>query len=393
MRWAEAARAAMAAPRAALVAGSVLAALGLIEAITRVAVTRVDAQTGLVVVLLALGTTLPVAVLGPAGTAVTVCALMVLSLAGTQTLTVGGFAALLIAVYRLGSRSTGQSLRLALGAALAVPFLVLVFLQTHPASSEAAVLTLLLAVLAPVATLAGTAAHLYAEARENRAARELISETVIEHTARGERARIARELHDVVAHHISMVAVQAESARLAVPGLPPAAARRLSAIGDTARAALAEMRQLLGVLREDTQLDTPDRHPQPGLSRVPELIDEARNASGAATRLILRGAPIPVDPNVELVTFRIVQEALTNARRHAPGAAVDVELAYSDDALRLRVRDNGPGPDGTASSVGHGVAGMQERARAVGGDLRTGPALGGGFLIEAVLPAKIENHP
>ena len=176
------------------------------------------------------------------------------------------------------------------------------------------------------------------EARENRAARQVITDTLIEHTARRERARIARELHDVVAHHISMVAVQAESARLAVPGLPPAGAQRLSAIGDTARAALVEMRRLLGVLREDTQLDAADRHPQPGLSLVTELIDEAREASGSATRLILRGAPIPLDPNVELVAYRIVQEALTNARRHAPGAAVDVELTYTD------ARAPAPGP-------------------------------------------------
>jgi signal transduction histidine kinase len=122
------------------------------------------------------------------------------------------------------------------------------------------------------------------------------------------------------------------------------------------------------------------------------LIDEARDGSGSAARLILRGAPIAVDPNVELVTYRIVQEALTNARRHAPGAAVDVELTYTDDALRLRVRDNGPGPTSAAASAGHGVAGMHERAAALGGSLSTGPAWGGGFIVEAVLPAKIEDH-
>lgn len=391
-RWSGRARTKTAMPDAFMVVGYVLAFLGLIEAVARSAVTGVDAQSALVLGLLALGTTLPLAVLGVTSGAVTVCALSVLSLAGVQTLTVSGFVAVLIALYRLGFESAGKGPIRMLPLGLALPFVVLSFFDSHPTSSEAAVLTLLLAVLAPAVTLGGIAMHLRDEARENRAARDLITETLIEHTARGERARIARELHDVVAHHISMVAIQAESTRLAVPGLPAAAARRLSAIGDTARAALAEMRQLLGVLREDAPVSAVDRHPQPGLALVPELIDEARDGSGSAARLILRGAPIAVDPNVELVTYRIVQEALTNARRHAPGAAVDVELTYTDDALRLRVRDNGPGPTSAPASAGHGVAGMHERAAALGGSLSTGPAWGGGFIVEAVLPAKIEDH-
>jgi signal transduction histidine kinase len=111
----------------------------------------------------------------------------------------------------------------------------------------------LLAVLTPAAALGGIAVNGRREAQENRAASQVIAETLVENTARGERVRIARELHDVVAHHISMVVVQAEGARLAVPGLPAAGAQRLSAIGDTARAALVEMRQLLGVLREGAQ--------------------------------------------------------------------------------------------------------------------------------------------
>ena len=222
------------------------------------------------------------------------------------------------------------------------------------------------------------------------AARQVIARTLLEHTARGERARIARELHDVVAHHISMIAVQAETARLATPGMPAAGAQRLSEIGDTARAGLTEMRRLLGVLRSDAQADVADRHPQPGLQQLNELLDEARDASGAGARLILSGPPVALDPGVELAAYRIVQEALTNARRHAPGAAVDVELRYTDDALRLRIRDNGPGPAGDAQISGHGLPGMRERAAAAGGELRTGHAAGGGFLVEATLPAKAE---
>jgi signal transduction histidine kinase len=259
----------------------------------------------------------------------------------------------------------------------------------------------LLAALAPAAAWAGIARRARREALVHRAARQAIAGTLLEHTARGERARIARELHDVVAHHISMIAVQAETARLTTAGMPAAGAQRLSEIGDTARAGLTEMRRLLGVLREDAQTDAAERRPQPGLQQLNDLLDDARDTSGAVTRLIVSGPPVTLGPGVELAAYRIIQEALTNARRHAPGAAVDVELHYTDDALRLRIRDNGPGPPIAAPAGGHGLPGMRERAAAgggrlrtgpaaVGGRLRTGPAAVGGFLVEATLPVKVE---
>lgn len=212
--------------------------------------------------------------------------------------------------------------------------------------------------------------------------------TLLEHTARGERARIARELHDVVAHHISMVAVQAETARVAVPGMPSAGAERLRAIGDTARSALTEMRRLLGVLREDDRERAADLRPQPGLrlTELNALLDEARDASGTAVRLVLSGSPAVLDPGVELAAYRIIQEALTNARRHAPGAAVDVELHYTRDALRLRVRDNGPGipfssgtATGTGGSDGLGVPGgaVMPGAAVPSGDARVPDGMAG----------------
>jgi signal transduction histidine kinase len=217
---------------------------------------------------------------------------------------------------------------------------------------------------------------------------------MVEHTARGERARIARELHDVVAHHISMIAVQAETARLTTPGMPAAGAQRLLEIGDTARAGLTEMRRLLSVLRADASTEVADRRPQPGLQQLNELLDEARDAASTATRLIVSGSPVELDPGVELAAYRIVQEALTNTRRHAPGAAADVELCYAEDGLRLRIRDNGPGPrSGSGSSTGHGLLGMRERAAAVGGELRAGPAAAGGFLVAAVLPVTVVDQP
>ncbi|MBB4775391.1 sensor histidine kinase [Actinomadura welshii] len=225
-----------------------------------------------------------------------------------------------------------------------------------------------------------------AESAALEASRRAFETTLLEHTARGERARIARELHDVVAHHISMISVQAETARLAVPGMPEEGAQRLSAIGDTARTALTEMRRLLGVLREDAGGES-TRRPQPGLRQLLDLVDETRDSGAAGARLILRGCVTVLDPGLELAAYRIVQEALTNARRHAPGAAVDVEIEYTPGALRVSVRDNGPGPASGAAPAGLGVLGMRERAAAVGGRLRAGPGPLGGFLVEATLPA------
>ena len=268
-------------------------------------------------------------------------------------------------------------------------FLLVALVAGTRLQTEAYVLTLLLAAVGPSLAWVGVAARARDEALVQRSARQDIAGTLLEHTARGERARIARELHDVVAHHISMVAVQAETARLTTPGMPPAGADRLLAIADTARTALTEMRRLLGVLREEAQGEAPERRPQSGLAQLNELLDEARAASGTAVRLILHGRSLPLDPVVQLAAYRIVQEALTNARRHAPGAAVDVELYYGRTFLVLRIRDNGPGPPvsppsagplpslaSEARAAGHGLAGMGERAAAVGGELHTGAAAG-----------------
>jgi signal transduction histidine kinase len=243
-------------------------------------------------------------------------------------------------------------------------------------------------VIALAAALVVLATHRIGRARaaaaERDASRQAVEDTLLELTARGERARIARELHDVVAHHISMISAQAETARLAVPGMPEEGARQLRAIGDTARTALTEMRRLLGVLREDAGGE-PTRSPQPGLHQLLDLIDATRDAAGSSTRLIVRGPVAALDPGVELAAFRIVQEALTNARRHAPGAAVDIEVEYSPDVLRVRVRDSGGASTG-AATPGHGLLGMRERVAMAGGELRIGPAPVSGYLVEAVLP-------
>jgi signal transduction histidine kinase len=343
---------------------AVTAAAAVAEVLVRTTGADVSVEYVLVLLLLALSGTL--AALLPATPAVLIAAAAdLLSLAVLHVLTVG---AAVVLVFLLVAVSAVWTV------ALVVPFVVVAVGWPSPVA-------VLVAATAPAAVFAGVAWRADKEARVHRAAREAVATTLVEHTARGERARIARELHDVVAHHISMIAVQAETARLTTPGLSSLGAQRFSEIGDRARAGLTEMRRLLGVLREDTDA-TADLQPQPGLAQLVDLLDDARQSAGA--RLIVSGAPVPLDPGVELAAYRIVQEALTNARRHAPGAAVDVELRYGKE-LRVRIRDNGPGP---GDSAGHGLAGMRERAAAVGGTLRTGTTAVGGFLVEATLPVE-----
>ncbi len=370
---------------------AVLAVVAVVESTAALAGEHRQPPFVLAVVVLSLSATLPLALPGRASAGVAVTAANVLALSLFSTLTVAGAVAELLVGYRFGrDSSAGGSTHLWAGV-LAVPFVVAALAGQRPTASLAAFLTVLLAVLVPVAAGAGVVLEARCEATLHRSASEAIAGTLIEHTARGERARIARELHDVVAHHVSMIAVQAETARLTTPGMPPAGAERLSAIGDTARLALTEMRGLLGVLREDAAADVADRRPQPGLQQLNELLDATRGASGAGARLIVSGPAVRLDPVVQLAAYRIVQEALTNARRHAPGAAVDVELQFSSGAVRLRIRDNGPGPPIQGASGGHGLTGMRERAVAVGGEMRIGPAPGGGFVVDVALPATAEE--
>jgi len=293
--------------------------------------------------------------------------------------------ALAVSLFWLGARRRWPA-----AALLVVPFIALAaFATADPDTTNGPAVAV--AVVTTAAVGLGRARQLRGRARARNASHESMTAAFLEYEARGERARIARELHDVVAHHISMIAVQAETARLATPGMPADGARQLLVIGDTARTALTEMRRLLGVLREDADTGT-TRQPQPGLAQLVELVDDARAGANATTRLIVRGCVAPLDPGIELTAYRIVQEALTNARRHAPGAAVDVELDYTAEALRVRVRDNGPGSSGAipangSSTGGHGLRGMRERAAAVGGDLRVGSAPVGGFMVAVTLPA------
>ncbi len=395
--WSQAARRLTAATYAPAVVAAMLAVVAAVQAISvATASSRGATGTGfdtgnvhLDLVLLSLIATLPLAVVRtyPVPAAVVMTAANALSMAALHDLTVSMVIAQLLVLYALGR--VGFQL---LAAALALPFLLLALpSQTHDARGISRTASVVLASLGPLAAWAGAARRARREAAEHTQTRAGMEGTLLEHTARGERARISRELHDVVAHHISMIAVQAETARLTTPGLPAAGAQRLSSIGDTARTALTEMRRLLGVLREDTSDVPAERQPQPGIYQLSALIDEAREVSEAGTRLIISGWPEPLDPGTEVAAYRIVQEALTNARRHAPGAAVDVELRFDADGLWLRIRDNGPGPPVAGPPGGNGLLGMRERAAAVGGTLHTSGGPAGGFVVEARLPAKAEQ--
>jgi signal transduction histidine kinase len=294
-----------------------------------------------------------------------------------STLTIAAVLALVIALYLFAVQY-----RWRWSALLAFPFLVNAI---EPFGGDAPGFPGVLLLALVIAALAlGESQRERGEAvAERDESRRAMAESMQQQAEMTERARIARELHDVVAHHVSAIAVQAETARLTTEGLPEQGKAQLEAIGDTARDALGEMRRVLGVLRSDEEQGA-DREPQPGLARLDELVDTAR-ARGTNVRLTLSGLAVPLPQGVDLCAYRILQEALTNARRHAPGATVDVEIEFSEDTLRLRVRDDGPGTSQEPAD-GHGLLGMRERAIMVGGTLTVGPAAQGGFEVVAELP-------
>ncbi|MEE4544905.1 histidine kinase [Streptomyces sp. V4-01] len=430
--WASRVRRCAAAPDLPLVAAATLATAGLLQ--SAVSVGRHSFADGstptATALLLSLGATVPVAFARTQLTAVAaaVTAAVLLGPLSGVLPTAAGLVALAVLIHLVGLRS-----RPWVAVLFAAPFVVDAVGATAGLPGGKPLGVALLALAAAALSL-GVARRAHAEAAARTEAGWAYADTLLQHAVRGERARIARELHDIVAHHISSLSVQAETARLTTPGLPPEGADRLLAIGATARQALTEMRRLLGVLREDaapaaapgpaaagTAPPAADRSPQPGLDQLLALVDQAREASGAVVRLTVSGRVRPLGPGVELAAYRIVQEALTNARRHAPGAPVDVELGYGEEALRVAVRDSSGGAAagtyaggartagvraadvrtagartgvaaarggmGDGHGHGHGLLGMRERAAMAGGTLRAGPGPATGFLVEARLPA------
>lgn len=197
-----------------------------------------------------------------------------------------------------------------------------------------------------------------------------------------ERTRIAREIHDVVAHGLSLMVVQAEAAEEVLAHDPQAAAAPLRRVQETGRQSLAEMRRLLGVLRAADAGRVPAA-PQPSLDRLPELVAEAA-AAGLDVEIRTTGAPRALPLGVELAAYRLVQEALTNIRRHAAAQHACVQVAHEPGALRVEVVDDGRGPAG--GRPGHGLVGMRERTALYGGTLEAGPGPSGGFRVAARYP-------
>ncbi|GAA1588386.1 sensor histidine kinase [Actinomadura kijaniata] len=209
--------------------------------------------------------------------------------------------------------------------------------------------------------------------------RDLARQAVLE-----ERARIARELHDVVAHHMSVIAMQAEAAPYKIPDLPDAARDTFVVVRDAAREALTETRRVVGLLRADDE--GAERAPQPGLDRLDDLLVSAEH-HGLAVNVAIVGVPRPLEAGVDLSAFRIVQESLSNAGGLAPGARVAVELRYGRDRLTITVADGGARRDREEwRGGGHGLVGMRERVTMLGGALEAGPAPDGGWFVRAEIP-------
>ncbi len=207
--------------------------------------------------------------------------------------------------------------------------------------------------------------------------------------ARAERQRITRELHDVVAHGLSVIVVQAQGASAALRSRPEEASQALDAIVSTGRQSLAEMRRLLGISRPE-EGEGATLAPQPGTALLPELIEDVRGA-GFPVELTVEGPPRDLPPTVDLSAFRIVQEGLTNTMKHAgPGATTRVRVRYLPGGVELAIDDTGQGPPGDADGRGSGLRGMRERAGLLGGRLDAGPRAGGGFEVHAWLPAETE---
>ena len=272
-------------------------------------------------------------------------------------------------------------------------------------------LHLLAGVLLFAAWMAGRGSRLrraYLAELEDRAERLERAREADRRAARAEeRQRIARELHDVVAHHVSVMTVQAAAARKVLASNPGLAADALSAIEEMGRTAMAEMRNIVGVLRTDGE--DGERAPQPGVGDLPALVEQMREA-GLRTQLWVEGDGPKLPPGMDLAVYRLVQEALTNTLRHAgPSARAWVTLRYEPGALTVRVEDDGRGPDpeeaprerngrphradgarhaggGDGERTGHGLVGIRERVSLYGGELRVGPRRGGGFEVCARFP-------
>ena len=297
----------------------------------------------------------------------------------------------LLLIYSVGRYSDGR--RLLAGAACGLLLVVEVGIGGRLVSPSDWAYVLLLcgsALVLGVALRIQTQRAVFLAVAADRAQRD--QEATAQAAVHEERARIARELHDVVAHNVGLIVLQAGGARSVLGTDPDRARMALQQVEETGRQTLAEMRHLVGILRVD---EGASRQPLPRLERLPALLDEAR-ASGLTVELTVEGSVVELPAGLELAAYRLVQEALTNVRKHAPTSRAEVRVRYEPDRLRIEVSDDG-GPSGAvrdparnASGPGHGLIGMRERVQLYEGRMEAGPLSDGGFRVEAVLPLSLE---
>ncbi|MFB9236380.1 sensor histidine kinase [Plantactinospora siamensis] len=316
-------------------------------------------------------------------------------------LTVAGSAALRVApatqglafvllTYTLAARWPMR--RAVIGSALLwVPIAVLDLLRPTPAGALGGVGYFVLdnVLIALVSFFVGRTVHARrastAALRERARVAEENQRALAEQAVADERRRIARELHDVVAHHVSVMGVLATGARRTLARDRAAADEALGSIEETGRTALRELRRLLDVLR--TEAEPAELAPQPGLAGIEALVEQLREA-GLPVTLEVAGTPRPLDPGMALTIFRIVQEALTNVLKHAGTATAGVSIAFRGRWLELEIVDTGRGPVPDSATLGHGLVGMRERVALYGGALRTGARAGGGYRVQARIPVE-----
>ncbi|WP_416960933.1 sensor histidine kinase [Streptomyces sp. Agncl-13] len=307
--------------------------------------------------------------------------------------------AMLVIVYTVAAVGARWASRFALASGLSAATLAQIrWPQDHTSSAGLVALAIFQTVPFALAWVLGdsmrTRRAYFAQLEERAARLEKEREAQAKVAVAAERARIARELHDVVAHNVSVMVVQADGAAYVLDSAPDQAKKALETISSTGRQALAEMRRLLGVLRTGEHKEAGEYVPQPDVEQIDDLVEQCRT-SGLPVDFKVEGTPRPLPSGVELTAYRIVQEALTNTRKHGgPNTGASVRLVYFDDGLGLLVEDDGKGAphelyeEGGADGQGHGLIGMRERVGMVGGTLDAGPRPGGGFRISALLPLK-----
>ena len=328
------------------------------------------------------------------GTVLALCVASALAFAALFMMPIFLGPAILVAVYSVAAYSDR---RVSL-AGLAVAEVGLVAVQLTPGRFERSTFLLFVGVVA-VAWLLGHFVgdrQVYAAQLEERTAElEQAREELARRAVAEERLRLARELHDVVAHAMSVIAVQSGVGAHVADSRPEEVGKALAAIEATSRSALIELRRLLGVLRQDGEPQA-SLTPAPGLANLEGLLAEVAKA-GLAVRLRVEGAPVPLPAGLDLSAYRILQEALTNVVKHAGPAHAQVTIRYRDHEVAVQVIDDGRGvaavaADGRRGRTGHGLIGMAERVAVFGGDLEVGPRPGGGFRVAARLPLAADRR-